>query len=93
MQRVVDDVLGEFEVGIEDVIPGRPTGFDAIGGGNPLPTGGECGQALEVFFGELARGVAIEAEAEKCRTADEEAHRAPRWCSFVEDGLVISVAI
>ena len=43
MQRVVDDVLGEVEAGVEDVVAGRPTDLDAVLVGDPLLAGGVGG--------------------------------------------------
>lgn len=74
MERVVDDVLGQVEVGVEDRLAGRPPGLDPVRGGDGLPPGGVLPQAVEVFVVEQPRGRAADREPEEGDPPGEEPH-------------------
>ena len=49
MQGVVDDVLGEVEARVENVVAGDPAGLDAVRRGGALLADGVCLEAFEMF--------------------------------------------
>ena len=53
MQRVIDDILGEVEARIQNVIAGDPAYLDAIRGGDALFADRPDVQPLEVLGPEL----------------------------------------
>src|SRR5207244_152866 len=77
-QGVVDDVLGEFELGVEHVIAGGPADFDAVGAGDPLPAGFVSLEPTEVVFAEEPGPRPGDVEAKEGDPTREESHRTPQ---------------
>ena len=74
VECVVDDVLGQVEARIEDVVPGDPAGLDAVGGGEALFADHMAREAFQVFGTELSRGSAGDAETGAGHSAGKKAH-------------------
>src|SRR5262249_22787193 len=78
VQRVVDDVLGEFKLGVENMIPGDPAGRDAVGSDDVLLTDHVLLQPIDVIGTKLLRPSARDAEANKAGSSSEKAHNPPK---------------
>ena len=76
MQGVVDDVLFQLKGSVENVIAGRPTDFDAVGGGQALFADGQALQPFQVFRPEHSGRGTVDAAACEGDAAGEETHDA-----------------
>jgi hypothetical protein len=91
MQRVVDDVLGQIELRVEDVIARGPADLDAVGRGYALLADGVSGQALQVFGAEGAGYPTRDAKAYKGDATGEEAQG--RDAPFAGSGCLGEVTV
>jgi len=74
VQGVGDDVLGQIETEVEDVVASDPAGFGAVFAFCRLLAGGAFGQLVEMFGVEQFGGRPIDTVAQEGRTSCEETH-------------------
>jgi hypothetical protein len=75
-QHVADDVLGQAELGVQDVFAGRPADLDAVGRGDPRLAGRVGRQPLDERLVEPLGGRAVDPEAQEGGPTGEERHAA-----------------
>ena len=75
MQAVVDNVLGQVEVRIKDMITGDPARLGTVTGSDALLADGMDGKALEMLGAEHLGRPALDLETDKAHPAGEKSHR------------------
>src|SRR5262249_10919443 len=89
VQPVVDDVLGQVEVRVEDVVAGDPADLDALDRADARFADGMLVEPLEVLGAEHPRRMATDVEARKGDSTGEEAHATLRGSREEEPSSVI----
>src|SRR5581483_1126757 len=74
VQGVVDDVLGQVEVGIENVVAGAPAGFDAVLALQALLAGRVAGQSLQMLGAKELGRSPFDTVTQKADAAGEKTH-------------------
>ena len=75
LQGVVDNVLGQVEVRIKDMITGDPARLGTVTGSDALLADGMDGKALEMLGAEPLGRPALDLETDKAHPAGEKSHR------------------